>query len=76
MTPYRNLSGESNVLSYEITEDSIHVVFKSGTHRNYLYNNNLPGKAVVDQMKALAQNGVGLNSYISRVVKSNFAQKW
>lgn len=76
MTPYRNLSGESNVLSYEITEESIHVVFKSGAHRNYLYNNARPGKAVVDQMKALAQNGVGLNSYISRVVKSNFAQKW
>lgn len=76
MTPYRNLSGESNVLSYGITEESIHVVFRSGAYRNYLYNNVRPGKAVVDQMKVLAQNGVGLNSYISRVVKSNFAQKW
>ena len=24
MTPYRNLSGESNVVSYEITEDSMY----------------------------------------------------
>ncbi|QET69318.1 hypothetical protein FOB42_03290 [Bordetella bronchiseptica] len=76
MTPYRNLSGQSNVNSYEITEDSIHVVFKSGAQRNYLYTNDRPGKAIVDQMKTLAEQGRGLNSYIARVVKSNFARKW
>ena len=76
MTPYCNLSGESNVVSYEITEDSIHVVFRSGTHRNYLYNSVKPGRATVDQMKSLAEQGRGLNSYISRVVRSNFARKW
>ena len=76
MTPYRNLSGESNVVSYEITEDSIHVVFRSGTHRNYLYNSVKPGRATADQMKSLAEQGRGLNSYISRVVRSNFARKW
>jgi hypothetical protein len=76
MTPYRNLSGNSNVVFYEIAEDSIHVVFKSGTHRNYLYNHVCPGKAMVDRMKALAVHGSGLNSYISTTVKSNFAEKW
>ena len=76
MTPYRNLSGSSNVVSFEITEDSIHVVFKSGTHRNYLYNYVRPGQAMVDRMKNLAAQGAGLNSYISTTVKSNFAKKW
>jgi hypothetical protein len=76
MTPYRNLSGSSNVVSFEITEDSIHVVFKSGTHRNYLYNHVRPGQAMVDRMKNLAAQGAGLNSYISTTVKSNFAKKW
>ncbi|PXX78845.1 hypothetical protein [Rivihabitans pingtungensis] len=76
MTPYRNLSGNSNIVSYESADDSIHVVFKSGTHRNYLYNHIRPGKAVVDKMKALAVEGHGLNSYISTTVKSNFAKKW
>jgi len=76
MTAYKNLGGNSNVLSYEIAEDSIHVVFKSGTHRNYLYNHVKPGKAMVDRMKALAMQGYGLNSYISTTVKSNFAKKW
>lgn len=76
MTPYRNLSGQSNVVAYEITEDAIHVVFKSGAQCNYLYNSIRPGKAAVDNMKQLAKQGRCLNSYISRVVKSNFARKW
>lgn len=76
MTPYSNLNGNSNVLSYEITDDSIQVVFKSGTHRHYLYNHIRPGQLVVDRMKALAIQGHGLNSYISTIVKGNFARKW
>lgn len=76
MTPYKNISGESNVDSYEITDDSIHIVFKSGNQRHYLYNHVRPGKAVVDRMKILAVQGHGLNSYISTTVKRNFAKKW
>ncbi len=58
MTPYRNLNGNSGVASYEVTEDSIYVVFKAGTYRNYLYTADRPGKAVVERMKALAVQGV------------------
>lgn len=76
MTPYRNLSGNSNVVTYEVTEDSIHVVFKSGRHRNYLYNSVRPGQVVVERMKALAAQGRGLNSYIVSVVKDRYARKW
>ena len=76
MTPYRNLHGNSNVVSYETTEDSIHVVFRSGTHRNYLYNHLRPGQAAVDRLKTLAAQGYGLNSYISTTIKNNYAQKW
>lgn len=76
MTPYLNLSGQSNVIAYEVTEDAIHVLFKSGAQRNYLYNNVRPGADVVNNMKQLAQQGRGLNSYISRFVKSNYARKW
>jgi len=76
MTPYRNLSGSSNVVSYEASEDSIHVVFKNGAYRNYLYNSVRPGKAAVEDMKRLAALGRGLNSYISSVIKSNFVRRW
>lgn len=76
MTPYRNFSGDSNVVSYEATEDSIHVVFNSGRYRNYLYNSIRPGKSVLERMKSLAAQGRGLNSYISSVVKDRYARKW
>lgn len=76
MTPYRNLTGKSNVLFYEATEDAIHVVFGSGRYRNYLYNFVRPGEVVVERMKALAAQGAGLNSYISSVVKDRYARKW
>lgn len=76
MTPYKNNNGNSNVESYEITDDAIHVRFKSGRFRNYLYNSLRPGKPVVDRMKALAIQGHGLNSYISTTVRSRFARKW
>lgn len=76
MTPYRNLNGDSNVLSYETTENSIHVVFRSGTHRKYLYDHSRPGKAMVDHMKTLATQGRGLNSYISTTVRKSYSRKW
>lgn len=76
MNSYRNLNGNSNVVYYEITEDSIHVVFKSGSQRNYLYNNIRPGRSMCQQMKRLAIQGYGLNSYISTTVKTNFFRKW
>ncbi len=76
MTPYRNLRGNSNVVSYETAEESIHVVFKSGRYRNYLYNSVRPGQTVVEKMKVLAAQGYGLNSYISSTVKDRYARKW
>ncbi len=76
MTPYKNLNRNSNVEAYELGEDSITVRFMSGRHRNYLYDSVRPGASIVAKMVALAQQGSGLNSYISTTVKSNFAKKW
>ena len=76
MTPYLNLNGNSNVVSYETTDDSIHVVFRDGTCRNYIYDYTRPGKTMVDHMKALAAQGHGLNSYIGTTVKKSYARKW
>ncbi|VEJ49356.1 Uncharacterised protein [Neisseria weaveri] len=76
MKLYQNRSGNSNVVSYQIFEDSIHVVFKNGRCRNYLYTYIRPGRYMVDHMKNLAIQGIGLNSYISSVVKNNYERKW
>ncbi|NNM81598.1 MAG: hypothetical protein HKL98_03205 [Burkholderiales bacterium] len=76
MTPYRNLNVNSDIVSYEIAENSIHLVFRSGKHRNVLYDDFRPGKAKVEKMKALARQGYGLHSYIADAVRHDFARSW
>lgn len=73
MERYANRSGDSGVLGYEPGQGQITVQFKDGSQ--YLYNSQSPGAAVVSEMQRLAVAGVGLNSYIRRVVRKNFAQK-
>jgi hypothetical protein len=76
MTPYKNLSGTSNIERYEITADSITVKFSSGKERNYLYTYQTPGAVIVEKMKALAVQGRGLNAYIRTTVKASYQSKW
>lgn len=68
MVIYRDIDGDSGVLAYEISIDYIDVQFK-GTSRKYRYSYQSAGRENVEAMKALAQNGNGLNSYINRHVK-------
>lgn len=73
MERYKNLGRNSGVVSYEISHDSILVVFNDG--KKYLYNYSATGSADVEKMKSLAVAGQGLNSFISRVVKKRYASK-
>jgi hypothetical protein len=73
MIRYKNLGGNSAVFSYEIEADSITVKFDTGA--TYLYTYRIPGAVVVEQMKALAIQGRGLNSYINSVVKIRYQSK-
>lgn len=73
MERYKNLSGESGVAAYEIGDDYIRVEFKDGA--TYLYNNAVTGAHNIEEMKKLANNGKGLNSYISRHVRKKYASK-
>ncbi|MPR03432.1 hypothetical protein F0169_15945 [Pseudomonas sp. MAFF 212408] len=76
MQQYKNLSGDSNVLGYELGVDTITVQFATGTHRNYVYDETAPGAAIVTELSRLAIAGRGLNSYIVRTVKKNYARKY
>jgi len=76
MVLYKNIGGNSNVAGYDIGDDRIQVVFKSGHFSNYLYTYSNPGNMHVEKMKLLASNGVGLNSYIRKYVRSNFESNW
>ena len=73
MQPYKDLSGRSGVKAFEITDDSIKVQFKDGSE--YLYDSHLPGKEHVDEMKKLAHSGIGLTTFINKVVRSNYTRK-
>ena len=75
MERYKNLSGDSNVVAYELGQGSITVQFATGTHRTYLYDSVRPGPAMVTEMRRLAVAGRGLNSYIGRVVKGGYSGK-
>jgi hypothetical protein len=70
---YKNLSGHSGVVSYETTPDSITLTFANGSR--YLYSGRRPGRAVVDRMKALADAGRGLSTFVSRDVREDYERK-
>jgi len=73
MARYANLGGNSAIETYEIGDDSITVGFKGNSE--YLYNYSKPGRSHVEEMKKLAQAGQGLNSYIGKFVRKNYAAK-
>lgn len=73
MQPYKDIDGDSNVAAYEIGQGSISVQFSNGG--TYLYNGSAPGAAHVAEMQRLAQTGDGLNAYINKYVRKNYAAK-
>lgn len=73
MERYKNLSGNSGIAFYEIESESITVQFTTGA--TYLYNYKSAGQHHIEQMKALAIAGRGLNSYIIGNVNKRYARK-
>lgn len=63
----------SGVLAYDIGKDRIKIKFLDGTV--YLYTNQSAGAENIEQMKALAERGKGLTTFINQVVKSQYAIK-
>ncbi len=69
MEKYSNKGRNSGVYSYEIGNDYIKVIF-FGNSKTYQYSyQGEAGQSHVDNMKSLAKNGSGLNSYINSFVK-------
>lgn len=73
MEQYRNLGGNSGVSAYEIAADSITVLFNTGAE--YIYTYQSAGRENIEQMKALAISGRGLNSFIMLNVRTAYAAK-
>ena len=66
MIPYANINGNSGIVAYDTKEESITVKLKSGKYTVYTYTYESAGADAVETMKSLAQQGHGLNSYISK----------
>ncbi|ADR37484.1 hypothetical protein Ocepr_2033 [Oceanithermus profundus DSM 14977] len=73
MKRYMNLGGDSGVIAYSIGVDYIIVKFRDSTCYTYTYAS--AGIDAIEKMKALAEAGEGLNSYINRYVKYKYANK-
>lgn len=73
MQNYKNLGGDSNVAAFEMGINSIKVKFKDGSV--YLYNTGSAGFSRIEEMKKIALEGRGLNSYINRYVRKGYASK-
>lgn len=73
MQKYQDINGDTGVFAYEDGDGFIAVKFKDNA--TYLYTNESAGSHNITQMKTLAQNGDGLNSFINRNVKKRYARK-
>lgn len=73
MQRYSNLSGQSGIKSYTVGSNYIDVYFSDGAAYRYTYAS--AGSTAIEQMKQLAASGRGLNSYINRYVKYDYAVK-
>lgn len=75
MPIYKNIDGDSGILSYECGSDWIEVEFESGRSRFYRYTYASAGSVNVEEMKRLAEMGDGLNSFIMHNVRTRYASK-
>lgn len=73
METYQNLSGDSGVVAYKIGKQSITVEFHDGVI--YMYTYKSAGRDNIEEMKILAREGRGLNTYIVQHVGKNYAVK-
>jgi hypothetical protein len=73
MERYKNLSGDSGVVAFEIESDAIEVEFQDG--RIYRYTHDITGSAQVEEMKRLAAAGQGLSTFIARYIRDDFESR-
>jgi hypothetical protein len=73
MQRYKNLSGESGVLAYEIGDRSITIRFMGGDR--YIYTDQSAGADNIAEMQRLATLGSGLSTFISQVIRDRYERK-
>jgi len=78
MENYKNSSGKSKVLKYQIGSDSIIVEFKVPSRSGYTiyeYSYTSAGQSNIEHMKELAEQGFGLGTFIDENVRELYKDK-
>ena len=70
---YKNLSGDSKVVRYQMEKDSMTIQFADCSV--YSYTNQSTDPATISKMKTLALAGKGLGTFINANVKDRFSRK-
>lgn len=65
MQPYKNLSGKSGIVAFEIGDDCVKIRFRDNP-KIYLYSTRRIPPRKIERMKQLAAAGRGLATFISR----------
>lgn len=73
MHRYRNISGESGVVAYDIGKDAITIEFTGG--ERYLYTERSAGAENIAKMQELAREGRGLSTFVSQHIRTRYARK-
>lgn len=73
MIPYADNSGASGITAYEPGPDSIIIEFRNGA--TYLYTSASSGSRVIAEMKRLAAEGRGLNTYLNEHTHDRYAKR-
>ena len=73
MKRYKKLSGDTGIEAYETGPNYIRIRFEDGGV--YLYTDESTGPENVTRMKALAEQGKGLCTYINTRVRGAYAEK-
>ena len=74
MQRYKNLSGNSGVVAYELCEGGIVVQFVDGW--KYEYTRRSAGAETIASMHRLAISGRGLSGFISTSAREKYSRKF
>ena len=74
MKRYRNLSGNSGVVAYELAPGRIVVQFQDGW--KYEYTERSAGKAAIAAMHRAAVAGRGLSGFVATSVRDRYTRKF
>ena len=76
MTKYKNLSGNSNVDSYEYTSDTFTVKFNDGSHYLYSTKQNRNSLSEIQKMQQKGDAGIGLGTMLATKPHHPYDRKW